>query len=119
MTASDFPQGDAGVRLASAINAAGTIQTPKTLPGNMTPTGYQQITSLSTVQVLTVPSGSQLALLQSETQNVRWRDDGTAPGTTVGMLLATGIPLLYNGDLSALKFKETTASGVLNVSYYK
>lgn len=119
MTASDFPNGDAGARIASQLNAAGTIHTPKTLPGNMTPTGYEQITSLSTVQVLTIPSGSQLALLQAESQDVRWRDDGTAPGTTVGMILATGIPLLYNGDLSALKFKETTASGKLNVSYYK
>jgi hypothetical protein len=80
--------------------------------------GYQQITSLSASTVLTVPVGATLALIVSETQAVRWRDDGTAPTATVGMPLATGVSLSYDGDLKNIRFIEQTASAKLNISYY-
>ena len=80
--------------------------------------GYQQITSLSGATALTVPSGSKYALIQCESQAVRWRDDGTNPTTSVGMRLLTTGELYYDGDLAALKFIEETTSAKLNVSYY-
>ena len=89
--------------------------------------GYQQITSLSSATGLTVPSkdpttGEKLtpgkAVIICETQAVRWRDDGTAPTSSVGMPLATGQPLEYDGDLSRIQFIEQTASAKINVSYY-
>ena len=85
--------------------------------------GYQQITSLSSSTGLTVPTLNGIkptfALLQCEAQSVRWRDDGTAPTATVGMILNVGDPPYpYDGDLSAIRFIESTASGKLNVSYY-
>ncbi len=80
--------------------------------------GYQQITSLSASIALTVPAGATMALIVAETQAVRWRDDGTAPTASVGMPLATGTSLSYDGDLKAIRFIEQTASAVLNVSYY-
>lgn len=80
--------------------------------------GYQQITSLSSSTALTVPVGATMALIVAETQAVRWRDDGTAPTATVGMPLATGTSLSYDGDLKAIRFIQQTASAVLNVSYY-
>lgn len=80
--------------------------------------GYQQITSLSAATTLTVPAGATLALIIAETQAVRWRDDGTAPTSTVGMPLATGSALSYDGDLKAVQFIEQTASATLNISYY-
>lgn len=86
--------------------------------GTLQPLGFQRITSLSAATVLTVPTGARLALLQCETQNVRWRDDGTDPTATVGALLRTGTDFWYSGKLSAMKFIETTASASLNVSYY-
>ena len=49
---------------------------------------------------------------------MRWRDDGVDPTASVGMLLVAGTPLQYDGDLSRIKFIETTASAKLNVSYY-
>jgi hypothetical protein len=49
---------------------------------------------------------------------VRWRDDGTAPTASVGMPLAVGVPLQYDGDLTNIKFIETAASAKLNISYY-
>jgi len=88
--------------------------------------GYQQITDLSSAVGLTVPTqtpnGSNtkanFALIIAETQNVRWRDDGTNPTASVGMLLVAGTPLQYDGDLSRIKFIETTGSAKLNISYY-
>jgi len=89
--------------------------------------GYQQITSTSSAVNLTVPtkdpvSGlnvkANFALITPETQAVRWRDDGTAPTTTVGMPLAAGVTLQYDGDLSKIQFIAQTAGAIVNVSYY-
>ena len=88
--------------------------------------GYQQITSLSSATGLTVPVRTpdgmsvraNFALIISETQAVRWRDDGTAPTSTVGMPLAAGVALQYDGDLSRIQFIEQTAGAKLNISYY-
>ena len=89
--------------------------------------GYQQITSLSSAQGLTIPeidptSGLKamptFAIIVSETQAVRWRDDGTAPTASVGMPLAAGVTLQYDGDLKKIRFIEQTASAKINISYY-
>ena len=80
--------------------------------------GYQQITSLSASAALTVPSGATLALIVPETQNVRWRDDGTAPTSSVGMPIFVGASLSYDGDLNRIRFIQQAASATLNVSYY-
>jgi hypothetical protein len=80
--------------------------------------GYQQITSLSSAAGLTVPQGATLALIVPETQNVRWRDDGTDPTASVGMPIFVGASLSYDGDFNKIKFIEVTASAKLNVSYY-
>jgi hypothetical protein len=80
--------------------------------------GYQQITSLSASTGLTVPSGATLAVIVPEAYPVRWRDDGTAPTGSVGMPLAIGTTLSYDGDLSRIRFIEQAASAKLNVSYY-
>lgn len=80
--------------------------------------GYQQITSLSSAAGLTLPSGKpSVAVIQAETQAVRWRDDGTNPTSSVGMVLSAGDTLIYDGDLNAIKFIETAASAKLNVTY--
>lgn len=80
--------------------------------------GYQQITSLSAATALTVPTGATMALITPETQAVRWRDDGTNPTASVGMPVAVGESLNYDGDLSRIRFIEQTASAKLNISYY-
>ena len=88
--------------------------------------GYQQITSLSSATGLTVPSkdvkgiaGSpRFAVIRCETQAVRYRDDGTDPTSSVGMSLAVGDSLVYDGDLKRIKFIEQTGSAKLNVVYY-
>lgn len=80
--------------------------------------GYQQITSLSAATALTIPTGATMALIIPETQAVRWRDDGTNPTASVGMPVAVGESLNYDGDLSRIRFIEQTASAKINVSYY-
>ena len=80
--------------------------------------GYQQITSLSSAAGLIPPQGATMALVVAETQGVRWLDDGTNPTASVGMPIAAGAYLNYDGDLNRVKFIEQTASAKLNVSYY-
>lgn len=88
--------------------------------------GYQQITSLSSSAALTVPSVDAnglsvkptIAIIVAETAGIRWRDDGTAPTATVGMPLAAGVTLQYDGDLTRIRFIQQTAGAILNVSYY-
>ena len=81
--------------------------------------GYQQLTSLNTAATLTVPTGANIATLQAETKDVRYRSDGTAPTASVGSILYAGAdPSLYFGNLSALKLIEVSASAKLNVHYF-
>lgn len=97
-----------------------------TLKAITTRLGYQQITSLSSSTGLTVPQTDlnglackpTLAIITCETQAVRWRDDDVAPTASVGMPLAAGVTLQYDGDLSKIRFIEQTTSAKLNVSYY-
>jgi hypothetical protein len=88
--------------------------------------GYQQITSLSSATKLTVPQTTPnggntrpvFALIVPEGQAVRWRDDKTAPTASVGMPLAVGIPLQYDGNIQDIQFIEQVAGAKLNISYY-
>lgn len=88
--------------------------------------GYQQITSLSSATGLTVPAMDlnglsqrpTIAMITPETQGVRWRDDDVDPTASVGMPLAAGVTLQYDGDLTKIKFIQQTASAKLNISYY-
>jgi hypothetical protein len=87
-----------------------------------TPCGYQQITNVSAAVGLTVPTTAPQNPIRARiiplTQAVRWRDDGTDPSATVGMPLAAGTELIYEGDLKKIKFFEQAASAQLNVAYY-
>ena len=88
--------------------------------------GYQQITSLSSAPKLTVPqkdlsglAGSpRIAIITPEAQAVRWRDDGVAPTASVGMPLAVGVTLQYDGDINQIQFIEQTGGAKLNITYY-
>ena len=88
--------------------------------------GYQQITSLSSAANLTVPVTAPnglnakpvFALIVCEGQGIRWRDDKTAPTASIGMPLAVGVPLQYDGDLINIQFIEQVAGAKLNISYY-
>jgi hypothetical protein len=81
--------------------------------------GYQQITSLSSAQALTVPTGTSMVIVTPETQGIRWRGDGTNPTATVGYPLASGNEMVFTaGNFEALRFIEQSASAKLNVYYF-
>ena len=52
-----------------------------------------------------------------EGQAVRWRDD-ISPTASVGMPLAVGVTLQYDGDLTKIQFIEQVGGAKLNISYY-
>jgi len=95
-----------------------TEQRDYTVDAKLIPLGYQQITSLSSVQGLSPPPQSRVALIQAVTQPVRWRDDGVDPDANTGMVLEAARDMLFTSDLTAVRFIETAASAEINVSYY-
>lgn len=76
--------------------------------------GFQQLSPTAATK-LTVPAGAKLAVIVSAA-SFTWRDDGTAPTATVGMVWPANVPLYYAGDLGAIQV--INASGTVNVSYY-
>jgi len=80
--------------------------------------GYQQITPGAVSTALTIPVGARIAVIQSEVAVMRWRDDGTAPSATVGMRIAAGGELVYDGELTKIRLIQEAAGAIANVSYY-
>jgi hypothetical protein len=85
--------------------------------------GFQQLDSiaLGASVGLTVPLGTQIVLLQAEAVSIRYRADGVAPTTAIGMLITAGGEVLYPASesaLAALRFIRTAPGSILNVSYY-
>jgi hypothetical protein len=67
-----------------------------------------------------IPPGATMALLQAETADIRWRDDGAAPTTAIGAIIVHGNPpLFYTGTLSALQFIALSGSPLLDVAFYR
>ena len=85
------------------------------------PLGYEQVltATLAAPTQLNKPAYTNIAYVQVEGGQVRYRDDGVDPTAAIGMLLLDGAVLEYAGDLSALTFIEESGTPKLNVSYYK
>lgn len=60
-----------------------------------------------------------MAYVTVETTSVRYRDDGTDPTASVGILIASAAQLQYFGTLSAIKFIATSGTATLDVGFYK
>jgi hypothetical protein len=84
-----------------------------------TPLGYQQVPATAALTALTVSSTATFAVITTEGNAARWRDDGTNPTATVGMPLNSGVPTQFSGDLAALRFIAQSGTTTYNVSYYK
>lgn len=84
--------------------------------------GYCQLSPVAATALSScaggIPAGANLILMSADTANIRWRDDGVAPTSSIGMNLVFGqAPITYNGPISKLQF--ISATGVLNVTFYK
>lgn len=91
------------------------------VPVRMIPLGCEQLTSISSaVPLSSIPASANAVLLTAEAQAVRYRDDGVAPTSSVGILLSVGTsPFLYTGTLSAIQFIQSTSGSVLDACFYK
>lgn len=101
------------------------MQGTGTITAYRRPCGYQQIAAatLTAATKLTVPTGPNgqpptYAVIQCNGGAVRWRDDGSAPTSSIGMSIPTGSELDYYGDLSIIQFIASTSSPVLDITYY-
>jgi len=85
------------------------------------PRGYQKISAatLAAATALTVPTAANRALIVAAAAGVAWRDDGTDPTATDGVPISSGGSMLYDGDLSAIKFILISGSPILHVAYYE
>lgn len=83
------------------------------------PFGYQALTPTAATR-LTVPAGAYSAVVSVETQNIRWTVDGTAPTSTVGVLLTAGSEREFVGPevLDALCFIEAASGAAVKVAYF-
>lgn len=67
-----------------------------------------------------IPPGTTMVVISVETAGIRWRDDGGAPTTTIGMpIAAAAAPYTYIGTASALRFIAQTGSPVISLAFYK
>lgn len=88
------------------------------------PVGHvQQTVSTAAVALSTIPLKANKVLIITETDTLRWRDDGTDPTSTVGMILYPGNALVLDSRASINNFKairDTSSSSdiTLNAAYY-
>lgn len=111
-----------------------TTRDSATVSAYRKPIQYTQISQLSLQAAVGIWGGAMMiinntpfspgyAVVQcvgtAGTDSVRWRDDGTAPTSSLGMTLAAGQELDYSGDISQIQFINSTGTGAaLNVSLY-
>lgn len=81
--------------------------------------GFQEITDLSVALFLEVPDSSVVAVIQNQSDvNIRYRDDGTAPTATTGMILYPGETYPYEASIDSIQFIQEESGAKLAVSYY-
>lgn len=90
-------------------------------PAGLIPVGFQTI-SLANSTALglnTTCITGRTFHFSVETQSARYRDDGTAPALTTGVLLATGTHWLLDVDPTKLKFQRTTGTAKISIMSYR
>lgn len=91
------------------------------------PLGHAQITVSTTGSTLDtfiggagVPRGASCVVISTPATNqVRFRDDGTAPTSAIGILLPASSIYEYKGNLEAIRFiRSGGADAVLDLAFY-
>lgn len=95
-------------------------------PGiTVVPLGYCQLTSIDAATLIStcaggIPARANLAVIKTEAQAIRWRDDGTSPTASVGLPMAVAdAPLYYSGTLPQVSVISQVAGAKLNVLFYR
>lgn len=115
----DFPNG----RPISTENPLPIVQSSGAA-GPTTTGSYKKITGLSAVKGLddggAIPTDARYALVFVTGQGVRWRMDGNAPTASLGIPIAAGASMRFNGaEMAAVKFIEQAASATLDIHFSK
>lgn len=90
-----------------------------------TPLAFQNVSVTSTAAVgLSIPtsaSNARLVQLCIDSNQLRYRDDGTAPTTTTGMPWVQSLTPCwpYSGNLSAIQFIAISTSTTLSMTFYR
>lgn len=58
------------------------------------------------------------AIISVDGASARWRDDGTAPTSSVGMPLPINTNLFYDGELGKFQIIAVATSSNVNISFY-
>lgn len=81
--------------------------------------GYQQIGTLTDAVGLAPTTGSSNAMIVVSGAPVRWRADGTAPTSDLGMPVEAGSTLVVGGPLmSSIQFIQQSGTAELDVTYF-
>lgn len=98
-------------------------------PGSFQPLGCAPLPSMATAVYLNtvvvngtvgIPSGATLADIQVTTQNVNYRDDGTAPTATTGITIFAGPSFLpYSAALNAMQLIQVAGTATGFVCFYR
>lgn len=82
--------------------------------------GFQHIGDLSSASSLTIPQGSNTALIQAVAGDVHWLPTGGTPTASVGggMLLKENSDFVFKGDLTKFNAIAAVSGAKLNVIYY-
>jgi hypothetical protein len=109
---------------------AGTIISSQ-VSGTTGGAGTYQLNATNTASSASATSGGiptdaqghipSMVVLYAETAAIRWRDDGGAPTSSVGMEIvsSTNPPFTYVGTLTALQFIAASGSPVLDIAFYR
>lgn len=68
---------------------------------------------------LDIPPNVDLTILTIEDQSMRYKDDGTNPTTTKGVMLLVGRRMKYTSDPRNLSFIELAATATIQAAFYK
>lgn len=86
------------------------------------PVGYEQKTvSSSAVGFASIPPDANKAVVVVENANIRWRDDGTDPTSSVGTKSYVNTTITINGRdrISAFRaIRLSTTDAKLSINYY-
>jgi hypothetical protein len=80
--------------------------------------GYQALAVSSSAVALTIPNGARIVYLYVEGNDIRWRDDGTNPTTSVGSPLTADTDLIYDSNLTKIRFIAQASDATVHCTYY-
>lgn len=110
--------------IAAAALLAATCAQAQSPVSVVVPLGFCQFTPTAVTKLSScaggIPAGANAIVIRTESQSIRYRDDGTFPTNLIGQIVLTSDPpLWYQDSLSAIVFIQTAVSATVDVTFYK